>query len=74
MIYSGSIVGCGELIYDHVFIASPRSLTYYGSRGGGSVFNLLANIAVLGGKASAVGVAGSDTLETPHGMSYKPWA
>lgn len=56
------IVGCGELIYDHVFVASAQSVTYYGSRGGGSVFNLLANVAALGGKASAVGVAGRDTF------------
>ena len=56
------VVGCGELIYDHVFLQSARSLIYHGSRGGGSVFNLLANVAHWGGNARAIGVAGCDAL------------
>lgn len=54
------IVGVGELVYDHVFVSRHDGLRYFGSRGGGSVFNLLANVASWGGRAAAIGVAGKD--------------
>jgi sugar/nucleoside kinase (ribokinase family)/fructoselysine-6-P-deglycase FrlB-like protein len=54
------IIGVGELIYDHIFYDSGQGLKYYGSRGGGSFSNFLANIASKGGKAVAFGVGGQD--------------
>lgn len=57
-----SIVGVGELIFDH--ICSPGQRDNEGSlresRGGGSVFNILANLAQLGWNAAVQGVVGQD--------------
>ena len=56
----GPMLGIGELVYDHVFAIARGKTTYIGSRGGGSVFNLLANQAAVGGRAIAIGVGGHD--------------
>lgn len=57
-----SIVGVGELILDH--ICSPghndSDGTLRESRGGGSVFNVLANLSRLGWRTAAHGVVGDD--------------
>ena len=60
MPHHSQVIGFGELIYDHVFIKRENSITYSGSHGGGSVFNLLANAASLGDKVIATGVGGDD--------------
>jgi len=52
--------GLGELTYDHIFVRKQHKLIYLGSRGGGSVFNLLANTVFGGKKAKAFGVGGLD--------------
>ena len=55
-----NIAGIGELIFDHIFVNDGNQRTYVGSRGGGPVFNLLANIAFLEGTGYALGVGGAD--------------
>jgi fructoselysine-6-P-deglycase FrlB-like protein len=60
MVRRAIIVGLGELVYDHIFCSRGKELIYIGSHGGGSVFNILANVAYLGGNATVVGVGGDD--------------
>lgn len=56
-----SVVGYGELIYDHVFeYIDDNHVVYRGSRGGGSVWNTLCQLAVLGIPTSAVACQGDD--------------
>ncbi|MFL1592777.1 PfkB family carbohydrate kinase [Rhodococcus ruber] len=59
--YSRQVIGMGEVILDHIWRPSPMGGTVEGSRGGGSVFNVLANLAALGWESQLFGVAGLDT-------------
>lgn len=60
MMSKGAIVGVGELVYDHIFVKQQGHYYYTGSRGGGSVFNVLANTAVMEDGSAAIGVGGND--------------
>jgi sugar/nucleoside kinase (ribokinase family) len=64
-IKSGVVVGIGAIAVDHVFVAqSGRSFCYHASRGGGSVWNLLAHLARAGFKTMACGAFADDDLGT----------
>jgi sugar/nucleoside kinase (ribokinase family) len=63
--YDFTVLGIGDLIFDHVFVKRGGQLVYSHGAGGGSVFNILANLQVNtldDTSASAVGVGGSDDL------------
>src|SRR5690349_15965122 len=60
MTKSHLIAGVGELVYDHIFVVEGERFRYRGSRGGGPIFNMLANIVLLGGDSEAFGVGGED--------------
>src|SRR3954454_2807335 len=60
-----SVLGYGELIWDYVFTRDTSGeYTLAASGGGGSVWNVLANIAAGNRLAVAVGTGGDDPLGT----------
>src|SRR4051812_6574738 len=55
------VCGFSELVWDNVFEEhKAQELRYVGSAPGGSVFNVLANIAWRGGNTAAIAVGGDD--------------
>lgn len=62
------IAGVGELVYDHYFYLRNNELCYRASRGGGSVWNTLLNLKLLGHKCIAAGMYGAGT---PYGQLAK---
>lgn len=61
-----SVLAAGELITDHLFVAAPDGRSVYaGARGGGSAFNVAANLAASSsygqGRVLAWGSGGDDT-------------
>lgn len=54
------VTGFGELILDHIWRPTPEGGVLVDIRGGGSVFNILANLAQQGWHATLQGVAGFD--------------
>ena len=54
-----SIIGLGEVIYDHIFLEEGDGVYLY-SRGGGPIWNVLAELSLRGMKTFAVGAGGSD--------------
>jgi sugar/nucleoside kinase (ribokinase family) len=66
------VAGIGVLAVDHVFAAEPgEPFRYRGSRGGGSVWNVLAHLAQAGVGAIACGACGADDAgkEAAHELS-----
>jgi len=58
-----SIAAFGELVFDHIFISSPDVETRYShSRGGGSLWNLLANLASWDVPVQAFAACGDDVF------------
>ena len=58
---SALTLGVGDLFVDHLFIREGLGgLRYAGSRGGGTVSNVVANVAHAGAPAAFVGVGGAD--------------
>lgn len=56
------ILGLGDLILDHIFARQGLAdLRYCGSRGGGTIGNVLANAAAAGVASQVVGAVGGDT-------------
>lgn len=62
------VVGFGEITYDHIFHETDDALIYIHSRGGGTVWNILANLARLNRSTHAIGVYGE---VTPYGYNAK---
>lgn len=59
-----ALLGCGELICDHIFVGKGDDAVYRGSHGGGSVWNTLAEFVACGGRALGCGVGGEDIFGT----------
>jgi sugar/nucleoside kinase (ribokinase family)/phosphoheptose isomerase len=55
-----AIVGLGDLVHDAHYERLGDTLRYTGSRGGGSVWNILANAYAQGAEAMGVGFGGLD--------------
>lgn len=55
-----TVFGFGTAVVDHLFMSTSIGLVYRGSRGGGSVDNILANAAASGAQAVATSVCGDD--------------
>lgn len=56
-----SVAGIGTIVADHVFVASGGQFyRYHGSRGGGTVWNILAHLAQAGFNATAYGSRAAD--------------
>lgn len=55
-----SVTGFGEVILDHVWRPTHEGGVIVATRGGGSVFNILANLAQQGWQSILCGVAGLD--------------
>jgi len=55
-----AILGLGDLVHDAFYDREAGSLRYRGSRGGGSVWNILANASAGGARTGGIGVAGED--------------
>jgi len=67
------VIGFGELILDHIFVTDGGRSRYIGSRGGGSISNILANLVSEGVSSRMIGVCGDDVfgraaLEDLHGL------
>lgn len=58
------IVGLGELVHDAHYSRIGGQFTYVGSRGGGSVWNILANAAARGHAVGGIGTSGGDDRRT----------
>lgn len=54
------LVGLGRLVHDAHWKRGIDEMSYFGSRGGGSVWNILVNAAARGVECAGVGVAGND--------------
>lgn len=55
------VVGLGEVVHDASHARVGDGFSYRGSRGGGSVWNTLANAAAMQAQVGAISVAGSDS-------------
>jgi sugar/nucleoside kinase (ribokinase family) len=68
-----TIAGIGAIAVDHVFVARQgHPFRYHSSRGGGSVWNLLAHLAQAGFTTMACGAYAGDELgtEAVHELAY----
>lgn len=54
------LLGLGRVVHDAHWRRGVSEMQYLGSRGGGSVWNILANAAALGVSTAAIGVSGDD--------------
>ena len=54
------VIGLGELVWDTIFYEDKDGVRFLGCRGGGSVWNLLANLAGADAHCIGIGVGGGD--------------